>query len=101
MNANSVTGGAVERRTMDYFDRLPPSARAAVANARFDWVLMPWLRPWEAGEIGPIGLTAQIEHVDRERAAKERLRIWGPDYPVLCGELQTIQPRTKKRKNRR
>jgi hypothetical protein len=49
--SNSVTGGAVEKRTMDYFDRLPRSVRAAVANARFDWALMTWLRPFEVGRI--------------------------------------------------
>ena len=100
MSGNSVTGGAVEKRTMDYFDRLPRSARAAVAAARFDWALMPWLRPFEAGQMSAKDLVKRIEHRDRETAAKERLRIWGPDYPVLRGELPTITPRIKKRKNR-
>jgi hypothetical protein len=100
MSGNSVTGGAVEKRTLDYFDRLPRSARAAVANARFDWALMPWLRMFEAGQIKAKDLVKRIEHRDRETAAKERLRIWGPEYPVLRGELPTIHPKPK-RKNRR
>jgi hypothetical protein len=100
MSGNSVTGGAVEKRTMDYFDRLPRSARAAVAAARFDWALMPWLRPFEAGQINAKDLVKRIERHDKQAAAKERLRIWGPDYPVLRGELPTIHQPTK-RKNRR
>jgi len=35
--ANTVTGSSLETRTMDYFDALPQAARAALANARFDW----------------------------------------------------------------
>jgi hypothetical protein len=101
MSGNSVTGGAVEKRTMDYFDRLPRSARAAVANARFDWALMTWLRPFEAGQIRAKDLVERIQHVDREAAAKERLRIWGPDYPVLRGELPTIHPKPKKKRKAR
>lgn len=100
MSGNSVTGGAVEKRTMEYFDRLPRTARAAVANARFDFALMPWLRPFEAGQVSAKDLVTRIEHHDRQTAARERLRIWGPDYPVLRGELPTIHPKPKKRKRR-
>lgn len=96
---NSVTGGSLETQTMDYFDRLPRTVRAAVANARFDWSLRFWLRRFEAGGISAKDLAAWFERNDAERAAKERAEIWGTDYPRLKGELPA--PRQKKQQRRR
>lgn len=100
MSGNSVSGGVIEKHTMPLFDLLPRAARIAVANARFDWAVTAWLRKFEVDGVKASDLAERIEHRDRELAAKERLRIWGPDYPVLRGELPTIHQKRKTRSRR-
>ena len=98
------SGGAAseryyEKRTMDYFDRLPRSVRAAVANARFDWTLHNWLTQFERGQLKAPELVKRVNEVDRTEAAKTRARTWGADYPILKGELAHAprQPRKVRR----
>lgn len=93
-------GSTYEARTMDYFDRLPRSARAAVADARFNWALAPWLKMFERGQIKAAELVKRIHEVDQLESAKVRRRVWGPDYPILNGELPSA-PRIKKKGRRR
>jgi hypothetical protein len=94
-NSNAMSHMSGETRTMDYFDRLPRSVRAVVANARFDWTLHRWLLQFERGEIRARDLVEHINETDRLEAAKTRKRAWGPDYPVLKGELPHA-PRQRK-----
>lgn len=98
------SGGAAsnrgfESRTMDYFDRLPRSAREAIAGARFDWRLHGWMIRFERGELKARDLVKRVHDVDRTEAAKTRGRTWGPDYPILKGELPHAprQPRKARR----
>src|SRR4051812_9875580 len=98
---NSVTGSSIETRTLEYFDRLPRSVRAVVSSARFDWSLKAWLNRFERGEVSAKELAATIASVDATQAAKERLRIWGPDYPILKGELPAPRPKPQQRRRKR
>lgn len=102
--ASSNSGGAAsdrtyEKRTMDYFDRLPRSVRAAVADARFNWAIHSWLMQFERGQIKTAELVKRVNEVDRTEAAKTRARTWGADYPILKGELPHAprQPRKARR----
>ncbi|VIO73852.1 hypothetical protein [Bradyrhizobium ivorense] len=69
------------------FDGLPLVAREAVAGARFDWALGEWFADWTAGKISARGLAVKIQAVDKVASASERAATWGPDYPILKGEL--------------
>jgi hypothetical protein len=78
------SGSSRERRTLHYYDQLPRSARAALQNARFDWATGNMLKRFEGGRIKAKELVKYIEKIDAELAAKERRKVWGPDYPA-CG----------------
>lgn len=81
--SNSVTGTSHEARTMEYYDRLPKSARQALQDARFDWATRSLLRSFEAGRFKDgKRLAKHIEEIDLAAAVKERKRIWGPHYPI-------------------
>ena len=92
-------GSSFETRTLEYFDSLPRSVRRVVANCRFDWALRPWLLQFERGQIKAKDLVKRIEETDRIESAKVRRRTWGPDYPILKGELPHApkQPRKARR----
>ncbi|UGA46635.1 hypothetical protein HU230_0011575 [Bradyrhizobium quebecense] len=84
---NNSQGHALEVGTLAMFDRLPTPARRAIAGARFDWALGEWLSDWTAGKISARGLAVKIQAVDKVASASERAATWGPDYPILKGEL--------------
>lgn len=87
-------GTSTERRTLDYYDRLPRSVRAVVAAARFDWALRAWLLQFERGRKSAKDLVKEVRRIDAEHAARERIKVWGKDYPALRGELPTPKPKT-------
>lgn len=91
------TGTSSERRTLDYFEKLPRSARIAVANARFNWALKGWLQLFNDGKLKAADLVKRVEDADKTMTAKERLKVWGPDYPILKGELPNPRPAAKRR----
>lgn len=93
-------GTSAESSTLDYYDRLPPSVRAAIADARFDWALGGWLRMWNDGRISAADLVQRIREADRAESARSRLKVWGPDYPVLKGEMPTPGAPARRRKRR-
>lgn len=76
-------GSSRETRTLHYYDQLPRSARAALANARFDWATRNMLKRFEGGRMNARELVKHIEKIDAELAAKDRVRVWGKDYPKL------------------
>jgi hypothetical protein len=55
------------------FDKLPPSARKALAEATFDWAVQPLLTPWRKGlpgyRTGP-QIAKGISEWDRRHLAK-------------------------------
>lgn len=76
------SGSSREIRTMAYFDRLPRSARQALAEANFDWACRAYLRAFENGSMNAAALVKHIRKADRDLARKRRLSTWGPDYPL-------------------
>jgi hypothetical protein len=83
---NSVTGSyqTTPQRTMRAFDKLPKSARKALANAVADWAPQPILtehnRQTKGHETGA-EIAATIEQWNREELAKredQRRRAAGP-----------------------
>ena len=55
MSANSPKVGrraSVTKPDMWYFDQLPPTARAALANANFNWSAGAALNRWKRGAKG-------------------------------------------------
>jgi len=77
------SGSSQETRTLQYYEQLPRSVRAALANARFDWATRGFLKKFEGNRMSAKELVKYIERIDAELAAKERAKIWGKDYPKL------------------
>jgi len=75
-------GTSRETRTLDYYDRLPRSVRAALREARFDWATRFYLKSFERGHMSAAELVKHIQMIDRKQAVKEARRVWGKDYPV-------------------
>lgn len=97
-NTNIASRRAYEKRTMQHFDRLPKSVRAAVAGARFDWTVSPFLRAFEHGTMTADELVAHIKQIDLIESAKTRFRAWGGEYPILPGELARVHVTKKARR---
>ena len=76
-------GSSTETKTLHYYEQLPRSVRAALQNARFDWATKSFLKKFEAGGMKAKDLVKHIEKIDADHAAKERVRVWGKDYPKL------------------
>ncbi len=77
------SGSSRETRTLHYYDQLPKSAREALANARFNWATGNMLKRFEGGRIKAKDLVKYIHKIDAELAEKERVKVWGKDYPRL------------------
>ena len=81
-NATQKTGSTFHGTKDDfwYFDRLPPSARAALANADFDWssgaVYGRWKRAERGYKTGP-NVAERIADWDRRQLERERKRSKG------------------------
>lgn len=78
---NSVTGNSRERHTLDYYDRLPRSVRAAIQSANLDWACRGWLLQFERGQINAKDLVKRIELADANATERDRVKLWGKDYP--------------------
>ena len=79
-NSNFRASGvsyASNEKQMDAYDRLPPSVRAALANAAFDWAAFPLRRRFERGQYTVAELVKKIDNWDRDQIAKDRPRVWG------------------------
>lgn len=66
--------------TMAAFDKLPPTARAALANAAFDWAPQPIVTQWRRGTKGmKTGqeIAAKVAEWDAKAIARNRARVWG------------------------
>ncbi|MFT0875100.1 DUF6525 family protein [Rhodopseudomonas sp. G2_2311] len=98
-NGNAVSVRRYEARMMDYFDRLPRSARVALASSRFNWIVGHYLRAFERGQSAR-EIVARIKRADRIESARSRAETWGSDYPILRGELRRI-PATEKKASRK
>jgi hypothetical protein len=84
MSGGNVShGGPVFRGRHDdlwSLDRLPPTARAALANAAFDWASGFFYTRWRRGKHGfktGADLAARVAEADASQIAKDRKRVWG------------------------
>jgi hypothetical protein len=59
------------------YDRLPPSVRAALQNAAFDWAAYPIHRDFERGVRTAKETVKAIREWDRKQITKDRKRVWG------------------------
>ena len=75
------SGSSSETKTLHYYEQLPRSVRAALQNARFDWATRGFLKKFEQGGMKAKDLVKYIEKIDADLAAKERISVWGKDYP--------------------
>jgi len=82
-NNSNFSSGSTFRgalKDLDYFDKLPPSARAALANAVFDWSSGAVFNRWKAAKRGyktGKDVAAKILEWDAQQIAKDRKRVWG------------------------
>jgi hypothetical protein len=95
-NANFSSGSSFSGAHDDfwYFDKLPPTARKALANAAFDWSAGATLNRWKRGQRGyktGAEVAARVAEWDAKQIAKDRKRVWG----------STDEPAPKQRKQRR
>ena len=66
---------------MAAYDRLPPEARHALANAVDNWVAQPLLTWYRRGKLEAADIVAQIDRWNRRELAKwedQRARAIGP-----------------------
>jgi Family of unknown function (DUF6525) len=59
------------------YDRLPPSVRAALQQAAFDWASYPVWRRFESGKVSSKELTKAIAKWDADQIKKDRKKVWG------------------------
>jgi hypothetical protein len=81
------SGSSQETKTLHYYEQLPRSARAALASAKFSWATRGMLKKFEGGRMNARELVKYIQKIDDEMAAKERVKVWGPDYPKIKGTI--------------
>jgi hypothetical protein len=81
------SGTSQERKTLHYYDQLPRSVRTTLASANFNWATRNMLKRFEGGGMRAKDLVKYIQKIDDECAAKEREKVWGPDYPELKGTI--------------
>ncbi len=69
-----------QKNMMAAFDKLPPTARAALANAAFNWAPQPIRTHWNRASKGyrnGAEIAATIARWDADKIAKDRSRVWG------------------------
>jgi hypothetical protein len=64
-------------KQMDAYDRLPPSVRAALAGAAFNWAAFPIRRWFESDRYTAKELIKRIGAWDRNQIIKDRTQVWG------------------------
>jgi hypothetical protein len=80
--SNATQGGPGfrgRRPDLWYFDRLPPTARAALAGAAFDWAAGWIYGAWRRGKAGFLtgpDIAQRIAEADKRAIIKDRKRVW-------------------------
>jgi Family of unknown function (DUF6525) len=82
MTNATQSGPSVQLRHPDltYYDRLPPSARRALADAAFDWSSGAVLNRWKCGARGfqtGRDIAERVAEWDARQIDKDRKRVWG------------------------
>lgn len=84
---------------MAAYDKLPPTARAALANAAWDWATQPLLTGWRKGRPGfrtGAEIAAKIARADADETGKDALKTYGADHPQAAGARRLKTNRKKK-----
>jgi len=75
--------------SMKAYDKLPPAARKALADAAFCWAVQPILTRWNKGRPGfktGHDIARKVAEWDADLIAKDRSRVWGiKDQPKRRG----------------
>jgi hypothetical protein len=74
------TGVRLRHPDLHYYDMLPPSARAAPSNAKFDWSAGAVLNRWKRGQHGfQTGgdIAQRVAEWDAHQVERDRKRVWG------------------------
>lgn len=81
--------------SMRAFDKLPRSARAALAEAAFDWATQPFLTAFNRGRFRTgKELAAYIKKIDPDQVAKRARKTYGADHPQ-AGKLPSKRGKKK------
>lgn len=65
---------------LHYFDKLPPTARAALANAAFDWSAGAVLNKFKRAEKGFRSgkeIAESVKQWDRNTIKRDKRKVWG------------------------
>lgn len=97
MSNSSGSYQTTPKNTMAAYDKLPPSARAALANTAFDWASQPFLTGFERRGRWKNGkeLAAYIVNLDCTEVGKEAYRTYGAGHP------QAVRPARKQARRKR
>ncbi len=80
MGNSSGSYHSTRENSMAAFDKLPPTIRAALANAAFCYAPQPIRTRFNRGLMGYRNVkevAATIRRWDAEKIAKDRKRVWG------------------------
>jgi hypothetical protein len=83
---------------MAAYDKLPPTARAALANAAWCWAAQPLLTGWRNGYPGlrtGAEIAAKIACLDADETGKQALKTYGADHPQAAGARRLKTNRKK------
>lgn len=85
-NANFSSGSTFRGALsdMEYFDKLPPTARRALADAVFDWASGAVLNSWKRARRGyksGAEVAARVSEWDAKQIARDCKKVWGENYP--------------------
>jgi hypothetical protein len=85
---NASQGGSAFRGRHDdwwYLERLPPTARKALAEAAFNWSA-GWLYGlWNRGKLRTgADAAAHIQRADEMQTVRDRVRVWKIEDEVSC-----------------
>jgi len=83
MGNSSGTYRTSPQNAMKAFDKLPASARAALANAAYCWAPQPFLTQFERKGRWKTGkeLAAYINQIDQTEVGKLACRAYGASHP--------------------
>lgn len=80
MSNSSGSYRSTRENSMAAFDKLPPTARAALANAAINWAPQPfrtrWMRGLKGYRTGP-EIAETVVRIDTAQIKKDRACIWG------------------------
>jgi len=87
-----------------FYDQLPPTARAALANAAFNWSAGSIHSAWRRGVPGyktGADIAQAIAKADARQIEKDRERVWNFSNSCVRTKPPRKRPTAKRRRSRR